>query len=242
MNNNYTVYKHTFPNGKCYIGITMQTPERRFMNGKGYKDCPKMNAAILKYGWNNVEHELLFDGLSKQEAEAKEIELIVAYNSIENGYNIEHGGNVPGTHSIETRRKISVAGKGKRKPPRTEEQKAHLHDIFLGERNPFYGKHHAEETKTKHSDFMKGNQYNRGNHHTDAYKRWKSEQMREKYKDGGNPRCKAVCCVNAEGERRIFDSLRDAAKTMSVSVGTMYRYVHSGKKYLGCKWGYANET
>lgn len=32
----YTVYMHTTPNGKRYIGITAQTVERRWQNGYGY--------------------------------------------------------------------------------------------------------------------------------------------------------------------------------------------------------------
>ena len=34
---NYTVYKHTSPIGKVYIGITKMNPIRRWSNGKGYK-------------------------------------------------------------------------------------------------------------------------------------------------------------------------------------------------------------
>lgn len=29
----YSVYKHTFPNGKVYIGMTGQEPEKRWANG-----------------------------------------------------------------------------------------------------------------------------------------------------------------------------------------------------------------
>lgn len=242
QDNNYKVYIHTFPNGKRYIGITKQSLQRRFMNGKGYKDCPKMNAAILKYGWNNVEHEMLYDGLSKSEAERKEIELIAYYNSIDNGYNIEHGGNVCGTHSIETRQKISIGNKGKKKPPLTEERKDHLRQLFSGENNPFYGKHHSAETRSEHSRFMVGNQYNLGNHHTDEFKRMKSKQMHEKYKNGGNPRCKPVYCMDADGNKKVFVSLSDAANVMSVSLSTLYKHVHDGKEYLNCRWGYVNET
>ena len=31
--NNYYVYKHTFPNNKVYIGITQQEPQKRWKNG-----------------------------------------------------------------------------------------------------------------------------------------------------------------------------------------------------------------
>ena len=82
MNSNYIVYKHTSPSNKVYIGITSQTPERRWRkDGKGYKTHIYFWNAIKKYGWNNFKHEVLFSGLTKEEAEQKEIELIAYYKS-----------------------------------------------------------------------------------------------------------------------------------------------------------------
>lgn len=99
----YSIYKHTNKiNGKCYIGMTNQKPEKRWgKNGYNYlkrtkKDTyyqPKFAHALLKYSWNNFEHEILFENLTQEEAKQKECELIEYYNSIENGYNIEAGGN-----------------------------------------------------------------------------------------------------------------------------------------------------
>ena len=97
----YKVYKHTLPkvvsgknNDKVYIGITLQKVEYRWRNGDGYKLQTYFYNAIQKYGWNNFLHEVLFDSLSKEEAEQKEKELISFYNSTnpEFGYNIQSGG------------------------------------------------------------------------------------------------------------------------------------------------------
>lgn len=33
----YSVYKYTAPNGKVYIGITGKDPEKRWLNGRGYR-------------------------------------------------------------------------------------------------------------------------------------------------------------------------------------------------------------
>ena len=77
----YIVYKHTCPNGKVYIGITCQPIAKRFSNGYGYKRQTHFYNAILKYGWDNIKHEIMFDGLTKEYAEQKEIELISAYKS-----------------------------------------------------------------------------------------------------------------------------------------------------------------
>lgn len=138
---NYTVYLHTFPNGKYYVGITCQDLNRRWRDGKGYEGQPVYDA-ILKYGWSNIKHEVLFTGLSKADAEQKEIELIKQYNSLshDNGYNIETGGMTVGHLSEETKRKISESHKG----------------IMAGEKHWNYGKHWSDETKKKISESHKG--------------------------------------------------------------------------------------
>lgn len=239
----YKVYEHVFPNGKRYIGITCQTLAKRFgSNGTGYKECPKMYKAIQKHGWENIEHNLLFDGLTKSEAEEKEIELIAKYNSTVDGYNIEYGGNVIGTHSEETKKKISIGNKGKKKPPLSEEAKRKISLATSGENNPFFGKHHSEEVKKEHSLFMIGNQYNKGNHHTDDFKKMKSKQMREKYKDGGNPRCRRVVVIRPNGAEEVFWSLRKASEVAGVSPSTMYKYLNSKKPVNGCIWRYADNV
>lgn len=107
---NYKVYKHTFPNGKVYIGITSKknVKERWGENGKYYKG-QFVYRAIRKYGWNNIKHEVLFEDLTKDQAEQKEIELIALYesNKRNKGYNIQNGGNTQGTMAVSTREKIS---------------------------------------------------------------------------------------------------------------------------------------
>lgn len=93
----YFVYKHVFPDNKVYIGITSMKPERRWNKGKGYrrkikgKWCqPHMAKAVAQYEWDEIEHEVIATGLSKEEARAMESELIARYksNEPEHGYNI----------------------------------------------------------------------------------------------------------------------------------------------------------
>lgn len=45
------------------------------------------------------------------------------------------------------------------KKPRSIESRMKTSVAVKGEKNPFYNKHHTEENKKKHSEFMKGNQY-----------------------------------------------------------------------------------
>lgn len=88
----YCIYIHTFPNGKRYIGQTCQDPEKRWRGGLGYKECPAMYSAINKYGWDNIEHEVIMTGLTREQANKTECELINKYDSINSGYNLAIGG------------------------------------------------------------------------------------------------------------------------------------------------------
>lgn len=90
----YIVYKHSTPSGKVYIGITKQEANKRWKNGLGYSDCTAFNRAIKKYGWENIQHEILSSGLTKEEACDEEKRLITLYksNNPEYGYNLTGGG------------------------------------------------------------------------------------------------------------------------------------------------------
>lgn len=133
----YKVYMHIFPNGKKYIGITMQELKARFDNGNGYKNNP-MKRAIKKYGWENIKHDLLFDNLTKDQAELKEIELISFYNTtnINYGYNLSKGGKGSNgcKFSEKTKQKMSSWHKGKTLSKETKEK------IGIGHRKDLSGK------------------------------------------------------------------------------------------------------
>lgn len=123
MDRNYTVYVHIFPNGKRYFGITSKDPEKRWQKGYGYKKGNSIivYSAIQKYGWDNIEHKILYNKLTKDEAQQIEIYLIKKYKTNcckygnDYGYNMTDGGE--GTKgkvlSEESKKKISEAHKGK---------------------------------------------------------------------------------------------------------------------------------
>lgn len=141
----YKVYKHTLPktisgkeNDMVYIGITCkENPVDRWgANGSHYKYNEHFSRAISKYSWENFEHEILFDGLTKEMAEELEIVLIAEYNSTNDkfGYNKANGGSSIGKHTEETKNIISEKAKKRLENP---------------ENNPMYGKHHSEEVRKK---------------------------------------------------------------------------------------------
>ena len=151
VENGYTVYSHTTPSAKIYFGITKQKAIDRWSNGVGYKRQPHFYNAIKKYGWENIAHTILFSGLSKQEAQEKEAELITLHDTTNPalGYNISTGGECGASgvrRSEETKRKLSIANKGK---TMSEEAK-----LKIGKANK--GKVVSRETRLKQAIANKG--------------------------------------------------------------------------------------
>ena len=109
MKSKFIIYKYTSPSGGVYIGQTSKDINQRAQkDGKGYLTMnketgeflqPAIANAIIKYGWDNFEKEILFDNLSSEEADQKEKELIEFYKSGGKCYNIASGGKgVPGVN------------------------------------------------------------------------------------------------------------------------------------------------
>lgn len=135
----YCVYMHRNKiNNKCYIGITKQYPEDRWQNGLGYRINKHFWNAIKTYKWENFEHIIFEEGLTKEEAAKKEILLIALYDTTnpECGYNISTGGEC-GSAGVK----------------RSDDFKQRLHDVNIG-------KHLSEETKKKLSQQRKGKKRN----------------------------------------------------------------------------------
>lgn len=168
--NTWTVYKHTTPSNKVYIGITHMKPEYRWNHGRGYKTNHHFYKAILKYGWENITREILATGLTQDQAETLEREYIFQYRSYDKrfGYNKALGGHALseesrrqigetrkargitswtlGKHlSAETRAKISAGNKGKTFRM-SDEAKRHISESKRGPLNPNYGKRPSEES------------------------------------------------------------------------------------------------
>ena len=92
----WTVYRHTSPSGKVYIGITSHSDvNKRWRYGSAYKTSLLFNKAIQKYGWKNIKHEVLFTSLSEHRAKRLEIALIRHYKGLGISYNITDGGDGP---------------------------------------------------------------------------------------------------------------------------------------------------
>lgn len=101
----YLIYRHINKiNGKSYIGQTSNLKKRIGNQGSGYLSKkkngeyaqPAFAFAILKYGWDNFETEILKENLTLEEANFYEFYYIEEYESevvTGKGYNIQKGGH-----------------------------------------------------------------------------------------------------------------------------------------------------
>lgn len=217
----YTVYKHTTPSGKVYIGITKQKPEKRWANGNGYKNNEHFYRAILKYGWENIEHEIICQApMSAAQAGAVEKSFIALYDSTNpgKGYNHSTGGECGalGVHpSTETRRKLSEAHKGQ-----TAWNK---------------GVHPSYKTRRKMSEAQKGHTaWIKGAHHSAETRQKISESCKRKTLWNQ----KAVICVETG---MIYRSGAEAAKYIGVTKMAISNAVRGVQKTAGgYHWKYAD--
>lgn len=137
-----TIYKHTTPNGKVYIGQTSQPTHRRWRDGEGYARNAHFYRAIQKYGWDAIRHEVICTCETQEEATALESHYIRVYHSLDpaHGYNLIEATDSGRALSEETRQRMSAVRKGK----------------FAGEKNPNYGRKHTEEERKRMSDQLVG--------------------------------------------------------------------------------------
>lgn len=145
---NYIVYKHISPSGKVYIGITSRSAKERWGNGNYYKDSKKFYNAILKYGWENIKHEILLENQSESAAKYTEKYLIQWYKMHNISYNITDGGE--GTcgfsHPMSEKCKEAIrkANIGRKL---TLEQKENLRKLHIGKK---FSKKTIEKLKISH--------------------------------------------------------------------------------------------
>lgn len=92
----YRVYIHTvLKNNKKYVGLsTKENINDRWKNGKGYMGQKVFYNAILKYGWENISHQV-FECDTEAEMKYLERYLIAYYNTTDRryGYNVTEGGD-----------------------------------------------------------------------------------------------------------------------------------------------------
>lgn len=233
---NYTVYKHVNKtNGKVYIGITSGSPKKRWGNGRGYHGSAHFKAAIEKYGWDNFEHLIIQEGLTKTEACNLEQKLIADLDARnpEKGYNLSSGGESGALGVVqkeedkqkrrqsciktwsdpELRAEQSRRLKGKKK---SDDAKAHMRESAKRREAP------SEEQKARISDTLK-------EYYSDPENRKKMSDAVPK---------NAVRCVDTN---QVYSSSHEAARQTGVYQGNIYACcMGKRRKAGGLHWEFYN--
>ena len=153
------IYMWTSPSGKSYIGQSVDLQKRKgtFLRFGDRYGGEKINCARKKYNHKSLWNYTILEYCDIDKLNECERYYIELYDTINNGYNCESGGNENKIVSDEVKRKLSEAMKGKRCGENhpmwgrhlTEEQKRKMSKAKKGENNPMYGKHRDDETKDK---------------------------------------------------------------------------------------------
>lgn len=224
----YYVYIHTCPNGKRYIGTTIQNPTHRWNNGRGYRS-QLFYRAIKKYGWDNIDHKV-FKTISEETMFFWEIVLIHKYNTTNQkyGYNISSGGkgNIGFHHSDTTKAKMSCIRKnntwncGLHLP---DEVRLKISRTKKGVPNDkLRGKKLSESHKESLSKSHKGKQW--------------SQKRRDSYENNKQKYCKKVLVGDM-----VFDSVKEAAVFLNRRPGTVSTALKRGTQINNYKLRFLNK-
>lgn len=242
----YYVYKHTNKiNGKCYIGQTYDIKKR--WHSSCYKHCEKFYQAIKKYGWDNFTHEII-KICNENNVDYWESFYISKYDSMNNGYNLNSGGNKYKIFSEETKQKISKSNKGKKRSKEAIEKsrRANIGKIKSQEtreklRQANLGKHPSEASKEKNRIAHLGKKLSfetreklRQSHLKNPVPQKQIEQL---YQASMKTRKKVK---NVETEE-IFNSIAEASKKYNVCDGSISEVCKGKRKTAGkYHWEYVD--
>ncbi len=126
-----TIYKITSPSGKSYVGQTVWPTSRMSKHKNGGNRCTALATDGEKYGWDNMQWEVLRGGpgavggaVAEAELDGLEVFYIESEGTLApNGYNLQKGGNVAW-------RGVDGLARHGTRGPRTEETKQALRDAW----------------------------------------------------------------------------------------------------------------
>jgi hypothetical protein len=82
----YYIYKLTTPEQKVYVGKS-KSPKSRWNKGEGYRYNKELYDSIQKFGWDNIQKDILCITDDCREVSKLEKQMIKEYKAIETGFN-----------------------------------------------------------------------------------------------------------------------------------------------------------
>lgn len=230
------IYKITSPTGKVYIGQSVNV-EKRLKDYKALK-CkkqPRIYKSFLKYGYDKHKVEVV-EECSISELNDRERYYQEFFNCIgKNGLNcmLTFSSDKSGTHSKETRDKISIANKNPSKQTRLNMSNGQKGRVFTEEMRrkvsiAHTGRKHTLETRLKIAENSRNI----------------SEETRQKYRDShiGNFQSEEVRIKISNGlmgrvqseDTRLKISAKHGTRVIDVVTGEEFLSVAKAAKHLGC--------
>lgn len=228
----YWIYKEgmTNPLNEGYIGVSGSIKKRVTKHFNELQKGTHCNNYLLNV-WNkhqNLKIKILLRSLTKDDAYKQEF---IYRPTKEIGYNLVPGGGNPPictSVSLETRKKMSIAHKGK---TFSEESKRKMSKskkkLYQKEGNPFYSKNHTEISKQKMSQKHKAR-------YTEEYRKTVSERQTGKG-------LKKIICIETG---IVYDGPKNASKFLGLKSDSGIVMVCKGQRKTagGYTWNYYKEN
>jgi group I intron endonuclease len=199
------IYKITSPNGKIYIGQTLNFKNRKYYYKSGnFKKQTKLWNNVNYYNWSPIDTiEILEECLcdpNKQTLNEREKFWISHFDSFKNGLNCNEGGegNIGYKFSEETLHKMSKSKKGIKHPEWRNTQKSKYTK----------GRKHTDESKKKMSIIKKEKM------NDDIKNKISKGLLGNKNGLGNKGNSKKIICVNSG---KIYDSIKSACDELGLS-------------------------
>jgi group I intron endonuclease len=236
---NLSVYCHVSPNGKMYIGISLN-PIKRWSSGNGYKNNQAFYDDIQEYGWDAFEHVILYSDLTIDEAKRIEADLIKQWQLTDSdyGYNLRDGGD--GSFSERSRQKMSLSrlnnknSVGNKLSDETKKKiSLSLKEYYSCHTGTFYGKHHSPKT----IEILKGRKI------SDDAKRKMSENHRD-ITGSNNPSARRICQFSLDGKLIAeYPYASMASRQYNLDLSSIIKCCRSKQKTCGgYVWKYADNV
>lgn len=246
MDKTFTIYRvENIKNGKCYVGRTSKTPERRFKEHLRHalrKGSPyKFHAAIRKHGKGSFSLSVIESDVHSNQINEREAYWITQYDAFNRGYNMNPGGSGLVYYTDEQKKKMSRSqklsyqnpsrGKGGAVGPCSEETKEKLRERALKRysdptNHPRFGAIVSEETRKKISDANRGKKSAfKGKTHSLETINKMSAAKRGVKREGSK---KTYIFISPEGQIVNVHGLTDWCKNMNLNSGNMSS-LYSGK-------------
>lgn len=207
------------------------------------REVSVLHRAMAKYGLNTFKFEIIEEITNELLDEREQYWIKFYNSVIPNGYNITQGGagtkgySRPQTENEKEKRRQSNKEFYKTHPEAVEERRQYTTelwkneeyrkrvtesnikfysehpDMFKGENNPFYGKHHTDETKAKIKE--------------SSLHRYKPIEKLDK---------------DTEEVLQIYDGVKEAEKDLGVSHGWISKAAKQNKIAYGYKWRFVESV